>query len=213
MVTDKQEMFRRSIMDAPHLNRLITLAGRAGLLRPRDLASHGIARVYLALAVQRGLLKKVGRGLYAKAEQPITEYASLAEACKRVPRGVLCLLTALRFHEIGTQNPADVWLAIRVKDRKPTTEHLRLRVVRFSERDMQEGVEERRVGGVTIRVTNPARTVTDCFRYRNKIGIDVAIEALRECRRLRLASPSQLAECAKAKRVFNVIRPYLEAMG
>jgi predicted transcriptional regulator of viral defense system len=195
------------------IDRLVALAGEAGLLRPRDLASHGIARIYLALAVRRGLLTKVGRGLYARAEQPITEYASLTEASKRVPRGVLCLLTALRFHEIGTQNPADVWLAVRSKDRKPTVEHLRLRVVRFSERAMREGVEERHIGGVTVRVTNPARTVADCFKYRNKIGIDVAIEALRECCRMRLASPAQLADFAKANRVLSVIRPYLEALG
>ena len=200
-------------MNKPPMDRLVALADEAGLLRPRDLAAYGIARIYLALAVQRGLLKKIGHGLYAKSEQPIMEYASLAEASKRVPRGVLCLLTALRFHEIGTQNPADVWIAIRSKDRKPTVEHLRLRVVRFSERAMRDGVEERRVGGVTIRVTNPARTVVDCFKFRNKIGSDVAIESLRECRRLRLASPAQLADFAKANRVFNVMRPYLEALG
>jgi predicted transcriptional regulator of viral defense system len=195
------------------MERLTTLASKANLLRPRDLVAHGIARTYLGLAVRRGLLRKVGRGLYTAAREPISEHASLMEVCKRVPRGVLCLLTALRFHEIGTQNPADVWLAVRSKDRKPQAGHVRLRVVRFSEQAMNEGVDERRTGGVPIRITNPARTVADCFKYRNKIGVDVAIEALRECRRMRLATPGQIAEAAKFDRVLNVMRPYLEAMG
>ena len=145
-------------------------------------------------------------------DAPVAGNISLAEVCKRVPRGVLCLLTALRFHEIGTQNPADIWLAVRSKDRRPRLEYLRLRIVRFSERAMTEGVDEHRIGSVTVRITNPPRTVVDCFRYRNKIGLDVAVEALRECRRQRRATPAELADYAKANHVPNVMRPYLEAL-
>lgn len=199
-------------MSKPPLDRLIDLAGTAGLLRPRDLANQGIARTYLGMAVQRGMLKRLGRGLYAVAEAPVIENATLAEVCKRVPRGIICLLTALRFLEIGTQNPPDVWLALRSKDRRPMLEYPRLRIVRFPGRGMTEGVEEHRIGGVVVRITNPAKTVADCFKYRNKIGLDVAIEAMRECLRLRLATPSQIAEYAKINRGFNVMRPYLEAM-
>ena len=199
-------------MSTSPIDRLVALAKEAGLLRPRDLAAHGIARTYLTLAVRRGRLTKVGRGLYAVAESPITENAALVEVGKRVPRGILCLLTALRFHEIGTQNPADVWLAVRSKDRKPGVEHIRLRIVRFSERAMTDGVDEHHIGGVRVRMTNPPRTVVDCFKYRNKIGLDVAVEALRECRRMRLATPGQLADYAKASHVLNVMRPYLEAL-
>lgn len=199
-------------MSTSPIDRLVALTKQAGLLRPRDLADHGIARTYLTLATKQGRIIKVGRGLYAVADSPITENASLVEVCKRVPRGILCLLTALRFHEIGTQSPADVWLAIRSKARKPRVEHIRLRIVRFSERAMTEGVDEHHIGGITVRMTNPSRTVVDCFKYRNKIGLDVAVEALRECRRMRLATPAQLADYAKANHVLNVMRPYLEAL-
>ena len=199
-------------MNTSPIDRLAAIAREAGLLRPRDLAAHGIARTYLMLAVRQGRLTKVGRGLYAVGDAPVSENISLAEVCKRVPRGVICLLTALRFHEIGTQNPADVWLAVRSKDRGPRVGHLRLRIVRFSEQAMTDGVDEHHIGGVTCRITNPPRTVVDCFKYRNKIGLDVAIEALRECRRMRLATPGQLAEYAKANHVLNVMRPYLEAL-
>lgn len=195
------------------IERLVELAGAAGLLRSRDLAAHGIARTYLGLAVQRGMLRREGRGLYAVPDAPITEYATLAEVCKRVPRGVICLLTALRVHDIGTQNPPDVWLAIRRKDRKPKLAYPRLRIVRFSERAMTEGVEERNIGGVVIRITTRARTVADCFKYRNKVGLDVAIEAVRECVGKRRCTPDELWRAGKVCRVANVMRPYLEAMG
>jgi len=199
-------------MKKPTLDRLVDLTDTTGLLRPRDLADHGIARTYLGLAVQCGKLKRVGRGLYAVADTPPIENSTLAEVCKRVPRGVICLLTALRFHEIGTQSPPDVWMAIRSKDRRPMLEYPRLRIVRFSERTMAEGVEEHRIGGVLVRITSPAKTVADCFKYRNKIGLDVAIEAMRECVRQRRCTPNELWKQGQVCRVANVMRPYLEAI-
>jgi predicted transcriptional regulator of viral defense system len=199
-------------MNKPPMNRLIMLTGSSGLLRPRDLASRGIARTYLGLAVKRGTLTQVGRGLYAVPDAPVVQNAALAEVCKRVPHGVICLLSALRFHEIGTQNPSDVWLAVRHQDHKPAFIYPRIRLVRFSERSMADGIEKHNIGGVIVRITNPGKTIADCFKYRNKIGLDVAIEALRECVRQRRCTPDELWKHGEVCRVANVMRPYLEAM-
>jgi predicted transcriptional regulator of viral defense system len=200
-------------MKSKPMDRLIEMARAEGLLRPRDLTVQGIPRTYLQIAVQHGLLEQVGRGLYSIPAAPLTGNYSLAEVCKRVPRGVICLLTALRYHEIGTQNPSDVWLAIRSKDRKPVLRQPRLKIVRFSDRAMTEGIEERTIGGVLVHITNPARTVADCFKYRNKTGLDVAIEAMRECVKKRKCTPDELWQSGKICRVANIMRPYLEAIG
>ena len=207
-------MYRRivKIMIKKPIERLMTLAQQSGLLRPRDLAAQGIARTYLQLAVQQGLLKKVRRGVYSLPEAPITEHRTLIEVCTRVPRGVLCLLTALRFHEIGTQNPPDIWLAIGTKDHKPVLHHPRLQIVRFSGKALTEGIEEHTVGNTVIRVTNPAKTVADCFKYRNKIGLDVALEALKEVWRHRRCTANELQKYAEICRVSKVMRPYMEAI-
>lgn len=136
----------------------------------------------------------------------------LAEAAKRVPLGIVCLLSALRFHELGTQNPFEVWLAIGNKDRAPKPASPPLRVVRFSGRAFGCGQEKHVLEGAPVRITSMPKTVADCFKYRNKIGVDVAIEALRDCLRRRKATPSALLEVARVCRVENVMRPYLEAI-
>jgi predicted transcriptional regulator of viral defense system len=164
------------------------------------------------MAVARGLLTRVGRGLYTLAEAEATEQRSLVEVVKRVPDGVVCLLSALQFHGLTTQSPSEVWLAIGEKARKPKAEYPPLRIVRFSGKAQTEGVAEQEIEGVTVRVTNPAKTVADCFKYRNKIGLDVALEALRDCRRKRKATADELWRYAKVCRVTNVMRPYLEAV-
>ena len=188
------------------------LAKAAGVLRPRDLDAHGIARHYLRLAEQQGLVIRSGRGLYTAADAPVTELHSIAEASKRVPRGVICLLSALRFHDIGTQNPFEVWIAIGEKDRRPVAGHPPLRVVRFSERSLRFGQETHRIEGVRSHIFSAAKTVADCFKYRNKIGLDVALEALRDCLRQRKATLPAIWEAAKVCRVSNVMKPYLEAL-
>jgi len=196
----------------PVTERVLLLAKELGTLRPRDLTARGIPHSYLRQLCRSGRLQQLGRGIYAPADLEFTENLSLAEVCKRVPGGVICLLSALRFHDLGTQSPFEVWLAIHPKAHAPRLEYPSLRIVRFSGPALTEGVEEHRVPEGTVRVYNVAKTVTDCFRYRNKIGLDVALEALREALRLRRASSDELWRFAKVDRVSTVMRPYLEAM-
>jgi predicted transcriptional regulator of viral defense system len=161
--------------------------------------------------VEAGQLRQVSRGLYAPADFEVTEHHGLAAAAALVPGGVVCILSALQFHRLGTQAPFEVSLAIGTKARKPKVADPPLRIVRFSERALREGVETRSIEGVKVRVTTPARTVVDCFKYRNKIGLDVALEALREYRRARRLI-DDLTRAAQIVRVTNVMRPYLESV-
>jgi predicted transcriptional regulator of viral defense system len=200
------------VPDVEPIAKIAKLAKAAGVLRPRDLDAHGIARQYLRLAEQRGLVVRSGRGLYTPAEAAITEFHSFAEAAKRNPRGVICLLSALRFHDIGTQNPFEVWMAIGEKDRRPRSDKPRMRIVRFSKRSLDFGRKTHSVEGIPTQVYSVAKTVADCFKYRNKIGLDVALEALRESIRSRKATNADLWQAAKICRVANVMRPYLEAL-
>jgi predicted transcriptional regulator of viral defense system len=160
---------------------------------------------------ERGVLRRLGRGIYGLADAEFTEHHTLAEAARRVPAGVVCLLSALRFHELTTQNPFEVWLAIDGKAHQPKVDWHPLRIVRFSGAALTFGVEERDVEGVPVRVTSPAKTVADCFKYRNKIGVDVAVEALAAYRRERRGSVDELLRAA-VDRVTVVMRPYLEAL-
>jgi predicted transcriptional regulator of viral defense system len=191
--------------------RIIEMAAHQPLVRPRDVEALGIAREYLLRLYRQGLLIRPVRGIYTLPEVSVTEHHSLAIAAKRVPRGVICLLSALRFHGLTTQNPHEVWIAIDFKARKPSVESPSLRVVRFSGRALVEGIQEYRIEGVRVRVYSAAKTVADCFKYRHKIGIDVAIEALRDTLRARKATIDEIHEYAKACRVGNVMRPYLES--
>ncbi|MFQ6024508.1 MAG: type IV toxin-antitoxin system AbiEi family antitoxin domain-containing protein [Acidiferrobacterales bacterium] len=192
--------------------KILELTEKAGVLRPRDLDPHGIPRTYLSRLYAAGRLERIGRGLYVLPDAEATENRSLAEAAKRVPNGVICLLSALRFHEITTQAPFEVWVAIGEKAWRPRIEYPRLRIVRFSQSTLSAGVKEHRIEGVPVRVFEPAKTVADCFKYRNKIGLDVAIEALRECWGERRCKMDDLWQFADLCRVRNVMRPYLEAL-
>ncbi len=192
--------------------RLVELVRRAGILRPRDLHAHSIPRLYLRMAVDQGAIVRVGRGLYVPRGAKPTEHHSLAQASKRVPNGVVCLLSALRFHDLTTQSPYKVWLAIGEKSRLPRPENPPLRIVRFSGKSLAYGVQDHRIEGVPVRVFSPAKTVADCFRYRNKIGLDVALEALRDCTRKRKATMDEIWKAARVCRVANVMRPYLESI-
>jgi predicted transcriptional regulator of viral defense system len=198
-------------MPSSRTQQVLELARQAGLVRPRDLAAQGIARTYLSRLVEKGLLQRVGRGLYAPAERDVSAQHTLAQVCKRVPQGVICLLSALQFHGLTTQAPSEVWLAIPRRSRRPSIKYPPLRVLRFSPACMEAGVEVQRVEGVEVRVFSAAKTVADCFRYRNKYGLDVAIEALRDCREQDKCSPADLWRYAVACRVSSVMRPYLEA--
>ena len=193
-------------------DKLIDLARSLGLIRPRDLEPIGIPRIYLTRAVRRGQLERVGRGLYGLPGRQVSAHGVLAEVARRVPKGVVCLLSALRFHGLTTQAPFEVWLAIENKAITPKLDYPPLRIVRFSGAALTEGVEEHVVDDVTVRITCIAKTVADCFKYRNKIGLDVALEALREAWHEKRMTSDDLWRYAKVCRVANVMRPYLDSL-
>ena len=161
---------------------------------------------------RQGALTRLGRGLYAPATFAPGEHHTLAEVAKRVPKGVICLLTALRFHGIGTQHPREVWLTVDRRAGVPRLDVAAVRVVRISAVALTAGIDEHDVEGVTVRVTSPARTVVDCFRFRNRVGVDVAVEALRDYRRLRKGTVDELWRQAEQLRMTRVMRPYWDAI-
>jgi predicted transcriptional regulator of viral defense system len=192
--------------------RLYDFAKQAGILRVRDVTTMGFHPENLRRLASEGLVTRAARGVYYLADADITEHHTLAEVCKRVPGGVICLLSALRFHDLTTQSPWDVWLAIDRKARKPRLEYPTLRIARFSGPALTEGVEAHRIEGVTVKVFSPAKTVVDCFKYRNKIGLDVALEAIKDYLRAHRGGMDDLWRFARICRVANVMRPYLEAI-
>lgn len=191
---------------------ILDLVRKRGLIRARDLEPLGLHRAALTRLVRQGALMRVGRGLYALPDRPVSEYMAFAEVARRYPKAVICLLSALRFHDLTTQSPFEVWLAIPNKARVPRLDYPPLRIVRFSDSALREAVEEHKIDGVPVRVTSVAKTVADCFKYRNKIGLDVALEALREAWSEQRVSMDELWRCARACRVSNVMRPYLESL-
>ena len=195
-----------------HAARTLELAAQRGVLRARDLDSAAIPRATLSRLIDSGRLKKLSRGLYALPDRPLSEYHQLAEVAARCPLGVYCLLTALRFHQLTTQNPHELWLALPNKAHAPRVEYPPVRIIRYSGPALNEGIEFHTVDGVPVRVYSVAKTVADCFKHRHKIGLDVALEALRECRRERRATGDDLWRYAKICRVANVMRPYLESI-
>ena len=192
--------------------RILELAAHQPLVRPRDVEAHGIARESLLRLYRQGFLMRAARGVYALVDSPSSEHHSLAVAAKLVSRGVICLLSALRFHGLTTQDAHEVWIAIDFKARKPSIQSPALRVVRFSGRALVEGTEEHEIEGVQVHVYNVAKTVADCFKYRHKIGTDVAIEALRDALRTRKATIDDIHRYAKVCRVANVMRPSSKPM-
>jgi len=188
------------------------LVRKAGVFRPRELDRGGIPRQYLRLAKDRGLVRQVGRGLYVAEGSRVTEHHTLVEATKRVPHGAICLLSALRFHGLTTQSPHEVWLAIGHKARRPRADYPPMRIVHFSGEALSYGVKEKKLEGTIVRVFDPAKTVADCFKFRNKIGLDVALEALRDCYRQKKATTDELFIAARVCRVARVMQPYLESL-
>ncbi len=194
-------------------DRALEIARSKGAVTGADLGRAGIPRQYLHRLLERGHLVRAGRGVYVAWGADVTEHHTLVEAARRVPRGVVCLLSALRFHELTTQAPFEIWLAVERKAWAPTPDAIPVRIVRMSGRAFEEGVEAHEVEGVAVRVYGTAKTVADCFKYRNKLGVDVAVEALREYRRSRAYDADALWRYAKVTRVSAVIRPYMEAVG
>lgn len=199
-------------MNRTHSEKVLQVARRQGVLWPFELDHYGIPRVILRRMEASGQLTRVSRGLYSLPNPNATEHRSTVEVSKKIPNGVICLLSALRFHGLTTQDPRQVWIAIGEKARRPKLETPPLRVVRFSAATLKAGVEAHVEEGVMIRVFNPAKTVADCFKYRNKIGLDAALEALREAWRARRTTSQELRKYAEICRVANVMRPYLESL-
>ena len=194
------------------IERVLELVKKAGVLRPRDLDPDGIPREYLIRLYRQGILERPSRGLYVLADAEPGEHQTLAEACKRIPHGRVCLLSALRFHDLTTQAPFEIWMAIDVKARHPKIDYPPIRIVRFSGNALTFAAVEHQVEQVAVKVYTPAKTVADCFKYRNKIGLDVALEALRDAWKQRRATMDELLEAAKVCRVAHVMRPYLESL-
>jgi predicted transcriptional regulator of viral defense system len=182
-------------MDAE--TRILRIARNKRLFRLSEAARAGIHPEEVRRLTIRGQLARVGRGLYALPSQEPTEHHTLAEVAKRVPKGIVCLLTALRFHGLGTQNPREVWLAV---DRRAGIPKIDFTPVQHN------------IDGVRVRITSPSRTVVDCFKFRNKIGIDVAVEALKDYRRLRKGMVDEFWQQADRLRMSKVIRPYWDAI-
>jgi len=193
-------------------NRTLMLARRRQGVTTRELTEAGIHTQVLSRLAASGEIERIARGLYRMPEHAVTEHHGLAIAAAAVPHGVVCLLSALQFHRIGTQLPSEVWMAIDRRARRPALRYPPLRVVRYSGAALTEGVESHRVEGREVRVYNVAKTVADCFKYRNKIGLDVALEALREGWRARRFTMDELDRFAAFCRVQRVMRPYLEAL-
>lgn len=207
MLTAVKSLFRPTAEET-----VLKLARSRPLLRARDLKAQGIPTIALTRLVAAGKIERVARGLYSQPSRSISAHRSLAEASLRVPRGVVCLLSALRVHEIGTQAPFEVWMAIPQRMVAPRLDQPTLRVVRMSEPALAAGIQTVVVDGVRVPVFNPAKTVADCFKYRNKIGLDVALEALHEGWRQKRFAMDELSHYATINRVANVMRPYLESL-
>ena len=194
------------------VQRVLELVRQRGIVRGTELDRLGVHRMYLKRLVDRGLLVQRSRGIYEAAKPRISEHDSVIEVAVRVPRATLCLLTALRLHQLTTHNPFEVWIMIDRKARKPSMTYPPIRVVRASGFALSRGVKAMRIDGVEINVTTVAKTVADCFKYRSTVGVDVAIEALRDAWRQKKVTVEAIIAAAKIDRVATVMRPYLESL-
>lgn len=190
----------------------ISIADQHAVARWRDFAAAGVTPATIARLIDQGELERVGRGLYRRAQKEETEHQSLIETSKAAPQGVICLLSALRFHGLTTQLPHAVWLMIDHKARAPKSAAQRLNIIRASGPSMSAGITQHRLDGVVVPITTPAKTVADCFKYRSRIGADVAIEALKEGLKKRAFTPDEFLAMARIDRIDRVARSYLEAM-
>lgn len=201
-----------SAMGADRERQVLRILEQIGLVRASDLEARGVPRAQLYDLLRKRLVVREARGVYSVPGHGYTAEHTLAQVAKRVPNGVFCLLTALRFHGLTTQSPAEVWIALPGKTRRPRLDYPRLRVAYLSGAALTEGIEAHRVEGVNVRVYSAAKTVADCFKYRHKIGVDVAVEALRDYTRHHRGGANELARFARTCRVTRVMQPYLDAI-
>ena len=200
------------MQNTTHQQCVLDLLQQQGLLRASDLDAIGVPRVVLSRLTASGQLERVGRGLYRLPGSAVSEHESLATVAVKVPQAVFCLLTALQFHELTTQLPRQIWIAMPRGSHVPRIDYPPLKMVQMAGDTYSAGIEEHERDGVKLRVYGIAKTVADCFKHRNKIGLDVALEALKEVRAKRKSSADDLWRYAKICRVANVMRPYLEAI-
>jgi predicted transcriptional regulator of viral defense system len=194
-----------------NMAKAVNFAKKHGMIRVRDAVKEGIHPENLRRLCKKGLLVKMARGIYIPADSEISQNVGLAQISKRVPNGVICLLSALQFHDIGTQSPFEVWVAIDQKAAAPRIDYPPIRIVRFSGKALSEGIEIHQIEGVEVEIYNKAKTIADCFKFRNKIGLDIALEALKDSRQRKLCTNDEIWKYAKLCRVSNVMKPYLEA--
>jgi predicted transcriptional regulator of viral defense system len=192
--------------------QIVTMFRRNGFVRPCEIQQAGVPRWVLYALAREGVVMRQGRGIYTLPNAKVTANHSYAEAIKRAPHGIICLISALRFHGLTMQNPAEVWVAIPRGSWQPKSDGLRLRLVQFSGKALHIGIEAHPVEGVTVPVTNVARTIVDCFKFRNKIGTDVAVEGLRDAWRRKQFAMKDLSHYAKVFRMSRVMMPYLETL-
>ena len=195
-----------------HEQRVRKLAKVRGLFRARDAAGAGIPTVVLTRMVRTGQIERVARGLYTLPGSSLQQRSAMVDVAVKMPRAVICLLSALRLHDIGTQSPFEVWVALPPGGKLPQIQGASLRAIRMSGPALTEGIQKVEIEGMSVRVFSAAKTVVDCFKFRNKIGLDVALEALREAKRARMVSMDELWRYARICRVEKVMRPYLEAL-
>ncbi len=205
-------MSKESDKLSPNEVAILDLAATLGILRPRDLRTHGHSVAYIQRLLAKGRLAKLGRGQYALPGREPTEDDTLAVTAKRYPGTVVCLLSALRFHELTTQSPRSIWLAVEGSKLAPSDTPAAVQVVRMTGPSFKSGFATHLLGQVPVRIFDPAKTVADCFKFRSRIGLDVAVEALRDCLAQRRATPAQIWSYAGICRVKTIMRPYLEAL-
>jgi len=194
-----------------HFAEIANLAADKGIISARDVEELGISRNTLYAMCREGLLQRTARGLYVLADSEVSAHFGFAEISKRIPSAVISLISALNFHELTTQIPHEVWLSIPRDTWLPEIDYPPIQVTRVSEPAYSFGVEEHIIGGVSVSIYSPAKTVADCFKFRSKVGLDVAIEALRSAWDARKITVDELVEAAQVDRVWRVIRPYVEA--
>lgn len=192
--------------------KIIDLARKKGMLKTSDIFDAGLHHETLRRLCEEGILEKTVRGVYKLANQEISIYHDLAVASTKAPRGVVCLLSALLYHEISTQLPPVIWMAFNRDVRVPKLENPKLKVVRFSESSMAEGIDIHNIEYVSVRITNPAKTIADCFKFRNKVGLEATLDALRDGLNEKKCTRDEIWYYAKINRVTQVIKPYLEAI-
>lgn len=197
---------------SPQPERLLQLLKRRGMVRSAEMQTQGITAATAARLVRDGRIVRLARGLYQLPDAPMEAHHALAEVAKRAPKAVICLLSALAFHDLTDQLPPKVWVALGRKDWTPRVEYPPLRIARFSAKELGRGIETHRIEGVPVRITTVTKTLVDAFRYRRDIGVSVCIESLRQALKTRKATPAEISKQAVESGVWKAMQPYMEAL-